>query len=140
MAPSTFHHFPRLPTELRFYVWEDALSVPAVFGMSRITPHEYGDSAETTASKFKMGFIGHAPYLVGLTCREAWQLIPRSSRILICGPSARCQQSVERHWVDLENTVLYIDNSKDEYDVIEDLDFRTRCGVKHIAFDLRESS
>ncbi|KAK4142461.1 uncharacterized protein C8A04DRAFT_29910 [Dichotomopilus funicola] len=143
MAPSTFHPFSRLPTELRFYIWEDALSVPAVWGISRITPSKSDDSVDTAASKFKMGFIGHAPYLVGLACRKAWQLIQRSSKIQIGRPSKRyepSEPSAERQWVDLDNTVLYIDSSKHAYDIIEHLHFHTRCGVKHILFDLRESS
>jgi hypothetical protein len=83
----TFSHFPKLPLETRRRIWQHALSV--VGDKDHDTKQEYysdydDDTDEEEGDRWPsnitptMTFIGPAPYLVGLFCREARKLMEAS--------------------------------------------------------------
>ena len=95
-AGNSFIYFPALPLELRLQIWAQALSVRSVW-------------ADLTASNlpFTMAYIGAAPYLVGLSCREARRLLEQFYVGPIRGPFNGLTPS-RSSWVDLDTTVVYL--------------------------------
>lgn len=100
---NTFTCFPSLPFEIRELIWKEALSVPALWATHR-DPHPENANRPCT-----MIFIGPAPYLVGISCKEARRVMEISYiqfDSLRGGPSAF-------HWVNVDNTVVFFDSGSD---------------------------
>jgi len=75
-AADSFTYFHALPTELRLQIWGEALAVRSVWAAVR----NYSADRDLSASRlpFIMVYIGPAPYLAGLSSREARRLLEQS--------------------------------------------------------------
>ncbi|MCJ1401158.1 hypothetical protein MMC11_004370 [Xylographa trunciseda] len=75
-AADSFTYFHALPPELRLQIWGEALSVRSIWAAVR----NYNADRDLSASRlpFIMVYIGLAPYLAGLSSREARRLLEQS--------------------------------------------------------------
>lgn len=80
-AADSFIYFHALPTELRLQIWGEALAVRSVWAAVR----NYSADRDLSASRlpFIMVYIGPAPYLAGLSFREARRLLEQSCECAI---------------------------------------------------------
>lgn len=94
-----FACFGALPPELRLQVWERALSVWTVWAVVRnsIASSRLGASR----SSFTIALIGPAPYLAGQSCREARQLLERSSVKPVRGDKRFSDKASKSYGLDL---------------------------------------
>jgi hypothetical protein len=126
MPTSSFKNFPELPAELRFQIWEAALSAPTVWATVPVT----GGSNPNDAT-YTMTFVGPAPYMAGLACKEAWGLMKRLYGGPVRGP-AGAPHITRPSWVDLDGTVVHLGDAADVM-VLRAFDAETLSRVKHVA-------
>jgi len=128
----SFIFFHALPPELRHRIWEMALSVRSVWAAVR----SHHAESYLTASRLPlmMVYIGPAPYLAGLSSREARRLLEqfyiKPIRVSFSGLATKAGS----YWVDLDTTVVYLGG--DSFDVTPVLDsFGTDAlsKFKHVA-------
>jgi len=80
-----------------------------------------------------MIFIGPAPYLAGLSSREARRLLEKSYVKPIRGPSSDLATSAGSYWVDLNATVVYLSDSCDAEPVLNSFGTDELSKFKHVA-------
>jgi hypothetical protein len=130
MATNNFTCFPNLPAELRLLIWEEALSVRTVLAASRALIKD-GSPDSTQPRPLEVTFVGPAPYLVGLSCREARRVMEKSYVQLASlrgGPSAD-------HWVDLGKTVIFLGSCEHLLDVLSGFRADEVAQFKHLALN-----
>lgn len=121
----TFTLFPALPLELRLQIWGEALSVRSVWAA---TPNIGSDHPTANSPLFSMAYVGPAPYLAGLSSKEARRLLERTYDKPIRRPSAGV------YWVNMEKTVVYLGDSSDAIAVLDSFHDDDLSRLKHVAF------
>ena len=141
MPPPSFKHFPELPAELRILIWEAALAAPSVWAAapgplpSGVTGGSY-PNPRARAHAYTMGFVGPAPYMAGLACKEAWALMKRSYGRPVRGP-AGAPHVTQLSWVDMDHTVVHVGDA--DTMVLPAFDPETWFKIKHVALTWRLS-
>jgi hypothetical protein len=128
---NTFTRFPYLPFEIRHLIWQEALSVPALWAVRSDPLAKFEFYPKQLDFPLTMTFIGPAPYLVGLFCREARKLMEASYiqfDSLKGGPSAS-------HWVNMNKTVVFVGHGYDITAVLAAFGPGEVAQFKHIAWD-----
>jgi hypothetical protein len=125
-AADSFTSFPAIPLELRLQIWGEALSVRTVWAAIRNCASDC-DPTGLDHPPFSMAYIGPAPYLAGLSSKEARRLLEQSYVKPIRGPSARVC------WVDVDQTVIYLGDSSDAMAVMDSFHADDLFRFKHIA-------
>lgn len=133
----SFRRFGSLPPELRIQIWEDALSVPTIWApvfdddpYSDLWPYPHPKS---------MKFIGPAPYLVGLACRESRWLLERlfmKVSLESPGPSA----PLGAYWVRLDRTVIHFGEAIEALAALHCFDRNLVSGIQHITLQYTTTS
>ncbi|WYZ45777.1 hypothetical protein EsH8_IX_000002 [Colletotrichum jinshuiense] len=78
-----------------------------------------------------MAYVGPAPYLPGLACRESRRLLEKSYVKPLRGPESATSSGV--YWVNLENTVVYLGNSSNAMDVMDAFGADKLSRFRHVA-------
>jgi hypothetical protein len=130
MPPSKFDLFPALPPELRFQIWETALSVQSVWSAVRV-PAGASDSIHQNNRAYTMTFVGPAPHVAGMACREAWRLLKRSYGRPVRGP-AGSTGTARSYWVNLNHTVICLGFPLDAVAVLAGFDTEALSRFKHV--------
>ncbi|KAK3899334.1 hypothetical protein C8A05DRAFT_18216 [Staphylotrichum tortipilum] len=144
MPPSSFKHFSALPAELRLQVWEAALAVPSVWAaLPRPLPSDgledgSNTNPEARASAYTMAFVGPVPYMAGLACKEAWDLMNRSYGGPVHGP-AGAPRITQPSWVNMDHTVVYLGDPLELMNSIRTFDAAALPRVQHVALTWRMS-
>jgi len=130
-AADSFTYFHALPPELRLQIWEEALSVRSVWAAVR----NYNADRDLSASRrpFIMVYIGPAPYLAGLSSREARRLLEQSYIKPIRGLSSGLGTSVGAYWVNLDTTVVYLGDFSDATTVLNSFGVDELSKFHHVA-------
>lgn len=119
----SFALFQALPPELRMKIWSDALSERTVWAaVSR-------DSGG--CSSWAMAYVGQAPYLAGLACRESRRLLEKLYTSPLRGPGLAT--SFGACWVNLESTVVYLGSSYNATELIEAFSVDGLARFRHVA-------
>ncbi|KAK0102648.1 hypothetical protein ONS95_006252 [Cadophora gregata] len=121
-AADSFTLFGALPLELRQQIWCEALSVRTVWAAIR-------NPAGVNHAQFSMAYIGPAPYLAGLSSKEARRLLEQTYMKPIRRPSAGV------YWVDMDHTVVYLGDFSDTMKVIDSFHADDLCRFKHVALE-----
>ncbi|KAI9841437.1 MAG: hypothetical protein M1837_000713 [Sclerophora amabilis] len=131
-ATDSFIYFHALPPELRLHIWQQALSARSVWA----AVGSYNARRDPSASRlpFDMSFVGPAPYLAGLSCREARRLLEQSYVQPIRGPfSGLARGAGSYYWVDLNTTIVYLGDSSDARPVLNSFGTDELSKFKHVA-------
>lgn len=104
----SFTRFQALPPELRQMIWIEALTSTSVWVVA-------GRDATDCAAIDKrrpdtMTCCGPPPYLVGLSCTEARQILERIYKRPIHGPGSS-STSAAVFWVNLDRTVIFLSSA-----------------------------
>ncbi|KAK3304148.1 uncharacterized protein B0T15DRAFT_231473 [Chaetomium strumarium] len=147
-----FPRFLDLPAELRFQIWEAAFAAPAVLAAVHVggptaADADAVDDIDAEAPAYAMSFVGPAPYLVGLACREAMALLRRPNRSgvqQIFGPAGvvmgtSSPWSRRPHWVNLDTTVVHLRTSADASEVLGGFDADVLPRFRHVAWIWQDS-
>ncbi|KAI0890253.1 uncharacterized protein GGS22DRAFT_194395 [Annulohypoxylon maeteangense] len=118
-ASDRFMKFSALPPELRLQVWAEALSVRTVCAVTR---NPAGDHAPII-----MAYVGPAPYLAGLSCKEARRVLKQTHVMFSRGPNAGV------HWVNMDQTVIYLGNRTAAVSVLDGFRSDDLSRFKHVA-------
>ncbi|KAF4627028.1 hypothetical protein G7Y89_g11124 [Cudoniella acicularis] len=102
MSPKNcFTLFPRLPTELRFKIWEIALS--------RLSIMDFRDQVDEKG-KCMGGYLfqsgGHGS--IARACKEAWRLMVKSHQRIELLLGYRVSRHRVATWIDFTNTIFYL--------------------------------
>ncbi|KAH6627375.1 hypothetical protein F5144DRAFT_271469 [Chaetomium tenue] len=127
-SASAFHYFPALPPELRFLIWEAALSAPSVWAAVRVPR----PASNRKKSVFNMAFVGTAPPTVALSCKEAWRLLKQSYPERIHGPGGSTAKT-RPYWVNLHHTVVYLGSPVDAVAILASFDADALSKFQHVA-------
>ena len=119
-AADSFTFFGALPLELRLQIWREALSVRTVWATIR-------NPASVDRPQFTMAYIGSAPYLAGLSSKEARRLLEQTYMKPIRRPSAGV------YWVDMDHSVVYLGEFSDAMNVMDSFHADDLCRFKHVA-------
>jgi hypothetical protein len=119
MSTDTFTCFASLPAEIRLLIWEEALSERTVWAVS------CAPDGLTTS------FLGPAPYLVGLCCNEARRVMEKT----YIRPTGWKGDPVTTHWIDPDNTVIYLGDHTEAANTLDRLDAALVYLFKHVALD-----
>jgi hypothetical protein len=76
-----------------------------------------------------MAYIGSAPYLAGLSSKEARRLLEQTYMKPIRRPSAGV------YWVDMDYTVIYLGDFSDAMKVMDSFHADDLCRFKHVALE-----
>jgi hypothetical protein len=125
-AADSFTFFRAMPLELRLQIWGEALSVRSVWAAVRSLASDC-DPTSVDHPPFSMAYVGPAPYLAGLSSNEARRLLEQAYVKPICGPSAGV------HWVDMDQTVVYLGDSSDAMAVMDSFHADDLSRFKHVA-------
>ena len=130
-ALDSFNYFHALPPELRLQIWGEALSVRSVWAAVR----NYNADRDLSANRlpFIMVYIGPAPYLAGLSSREARRLLENPYVKPIRGLFSGLATSTGSYWVDLDTTVVYLGDSSDLTTVLNSFGADELSKFKHVA-------
>jgi hypothetical protein len=120
-----FTFFHALPPELRLQIWGEALSVRSVWAAS---PND-----NKSRVPFNMVYIGPAPYLAGLTCREARRLLVQFYVKPIHGPFTGLGTSSSSHWVNVDTTVIDLGGYSDATTILDAFGGDELSRFKHVA-------
>jgi hypothetical protein len=102
-ALSSFHLFPKLPSELRIKVWNLALSFPRVVTVSCLREREQSDSTR----RFTKAFVSRTPVPALLhTCRES-----RLEGFLTYEPMFKSDRSPSYTYVSIEHDTIHAEDS-----------------------------
>ena len=95
----------------------------------------YNTDGDLSASRlpFIMVYIGPAPYLAGLSSREARRLLEQSYVKPIRGLSSGLATGVGSYWVDLDITVVYLGDSSDATTVLNSFGSDELSKFEHVA-------
>jgi hypothetical protein len=129
-AVDSFIYFPALPPELRLQIWTQALSVRSVWAAVRNDTADRDLNASNLP--LTMAYVGAAPYLVGLSCREARRLLEQLYEGPIRGPFSGLTPS-RSYWVDLDTTVVYLGDFFDMTTVLDSFGADKLSKLKHVA-------
>jgi hypothetical protein len=129
-ANTNFTCFGALPLELRLLVWEQALSVWTVWA----AVHSSAARSRLTTNRlpFTMTFRGPEPFLVGLSCKEAWRLLERLNVRLVLGLTGR-PNNFHSAWVDLKKTIIYLGDDINAIAVLNSFGAEGTSGFEHVA-------
>lgn len=124
---TTFTCFTRLPPEIRFIIWEEALSV-------WVTCTLFPAPAEMANYNLLLNFLGPAPCLVGRSCKEAWQAMEKSClQLTRCGPAT---PSADLPWIDPAKTVVCLGDDMQTAAALAGLCKATLSKLKHVVLVL----
>lgn len=127
MPPAkAFTLFSTLPLELRLQIWSEALSFRSVWAVTHNRPSGV-DQVGVNYPSFSMAHIGPAPYLAGLSSREARRMLEQAYIKPIRGPDSRPQ------WVNMDQTVVYLGDDFDAISVIDKFHAPDLSRFKHVA-------
>ena len=130
-AADNFTCFQALPLELRLQIWKQALSVRSVWAAI----HDCNADRDFGASRtpFIVAYIGPAPYLAGLSSREARRLLEQSYFKPLRGPRNGSATRVGCYWVDLDTTVVYLGDASKATTVVNSFGVDELSKFKHVA-------
>jgi hypothetical protein len=115
-----------MPLELRLHIWGEALSVRSVWAAVRNLASDC-DPTGVDHPPFSMAYVGPAPYLAGLSSKEARRLLEQIYVKPIRGPSAGV------YWVDMDQTVVYLGDSSDAMEIMDSFHANDLSRFKHVA-------
>lgn len=128
---NTFTCFPYLPFEIRRLIWQEALSVSALWALRRYPETEMEIQCEMPLNlPLTMTFIGPAPYLIGFACKEARQIMEES---YVQFDSLKGGLSAS-HWINSQKTVVFVGRGYDRNPVLEAFGLDEVTRFKHIAW------
>lgn len=118
-APESFTIFPNLPAELRIQIWTEALTVSSVWATGLDKPMNVYDGGPLPHHRtISMTCVGPSPHLIGLSCREARDVMER----IYEQPLQRSvTEAIGRglYWIHLEKAVIALVNSQDSLAVLD---------------------
>ncbi|OIW27474.1 hypothetical protein CONLIGDRAFT_671258 [Coniochaeta ligniaria NRRL 30616] len=109
----SFTRFPNLPPELRIQIWTEALTVTSVWvAVLREPSNVHGGGTLRSRRSISMTCVGPSPHLVGLSCREARDVMERIYQRPLRGP---IMEATSRgvHWIYLDKAVITFVNPQD---------------------------
>lgn len=129
----SFTCFGALPKELRLLIWDQAFVAEwTLLAVRNTTANEHHTRIYVP---FNMAFLGPAPYIIGLSCKEAWQHMRKSHAKLVLKQSDPNPPVPSVYWIAPERTVLYVDcliDRKTSDEVLENFDEEGLGRIEHI--------
>jgi hypothetical protein len=132
----TFTCFGALPKELRLQIWREAFCRPCVLAVvaNRAAPDVNGAVNSEGLPLPALSFVGGAPYLAGLSCYEAKQLLERMLVRLTCTTRGLgTATGVGACWAYLDNTVVSLCHASYAVTVMNSFGLDQLSEFKHIA-------
>jgi hypothetical protein len=119
-AREAFTCFPSLPAELRIQIWTEALTVSSVWTAVLNKPRNVHDGGPLPHRRsISMSCVGPSPHLVGLSCREARDVMERIYKQPLQSSTMEASVRCGVYWIHLEKAVIALVNSQDSLAILD---------------------
>ncbi|KAJ9164986.1 hypothetical protein NKR19_g794 [Coniochaeta hoffmannii] len=118
-ATESFAPFRKLPAELRIQIWTEALTVPSIWAVALNNPKNVHDGGPPPHRRsIRMTCVGTSPHLVGLSCKQAREVMERIYKSPLRGPIMEATVAGV-YWIYLERAVITFVNSQDSLAILD---------------------